>query len=327
MPEFNVIFGTGPLAQSVLGALLKRGKPVKMINRSGKRPAGVPADVEIAGGDASNPDFTRSVTKGASVVYQCAQPEYHQWVKKFPPLQAAIMEGSAENGAKLIVGENLYMYGNTDGQPMHEGLPFAAHTRKGKVRGEMANALFEAHRNGKVHVAIARGSDFYGPGVRGSSLGERTIVPMLKGKPAEVIGSLDQPHTYTYVSDFGEALAILGERDEALGEAWHVPNPPTFTQRELVTLFFNEAGLEPKFSVMSKLTLRMGGLFVPAAREMVEMTYEFEKPFRVDAGKFIRAFGDIATPHETAVRQTVAWYREFLRVPNKTSLLGGVIAA
>jgi len=36
-------------------------------------------------------------------------------------------------------------------------------------------------------------------------------------------------HTYTYVSDFGEALAILGKREEALGQAWRVPNPPTLT--------------------------------------------------------------------------------------------------
>ncbi|MGB8214313.1 MAG: NAD-dependent epimerase/dehydratase family protein [Anaerolineales bacterium] len=313
MSERNVIFGTGPLAQSVMRALLKRGKLIKMVNRSGKRPAEVPAQVEIAGGDAYSADFTRSVTKDAAVVYQCAMPAYQEWVTKFPPLQAAILEGAAANNAKLIVGENLYMYGDTGGQLIREGLPFAAQTRKGKVRGEMANALLEAHRAGKLRVAMGRGADFYGPGVLSSSLGERTIVPLLQGKPAEVTGSLDQPHTYTYVSDFGEALAILGEREEALGRAWHVPNPPTLTQRELVTLFFKEAGLEPKFTVMGRFMMMMGGLFIPAARESVEMLYEFEKPFQVDASEFIQAFGDIATPHERAVKETVAWYREFLK--------------
>ena len=311
--ELNVIFGTGPLAQATMRALLKRGKTVKMINRTGKRPSEVPANVEIIGGDAYSTDFTRSVTKGASVVCQCAQPEYHEWVTKFPPLQAAILEGAAASGAKLIVGENLYMYGDTNGQPIHEGLPYAAQTRKGKVRGEMANALLEAHRTGQVRVAMARGADFYGPGVLGSTLGDRTIIPLLQGKPAEVTGTLDLPHTYTYISDFGETLAVLGERDEALGEAWHVPNPPTLTQRELVSLFFKEAGLEPKFSVMGKFMMMIGGLFIPAAKETVEMLYEFEKPFIVSADKFIRAFGEIATPHETAVKETLAWYREHLK--------------
>jgi nucleoside-diphosphate-sugar epimerase len=312
MSDLQVIFGTGPLAQATMRALLKRGKPIRMVNRSGKRPAEVPESVEIVSGDAYNVDFTRSVTKDAAVVYQCAQPEYHEWVTKFPPLQAAILEGVAANSAKLIVGENLYMYSDTNGQPICEGLPYTAKTRKGKVRGEMANALLEAHRQGKVRVAMARGSDFYGPGVLASALGERTIIPLLQGKPAEVTGSLDLPHTYTYVGDFGEALAILGERDEALGRAWHVPNPPTHTQRELVTLFFKEAGLEPKFTVMGKMMLMIGGLFIPAAREMVEMAYEFEKPFIVNSDEFIGAFGNIATPHEVAVKETIEWYRKYL---------------
>jgi nucleoside-diphosphate-sugar epimerase len=309
MPEINVIFGSGPLGQAVLRALLKRGKANKMVNRSGKRPEGVPVEVEIISGGAYNPDFTRSVTQGAAAVYQCAQPEYHQWVTRFPPLQAAILEGAAASGAKLIVAENLYMYGDTNGQPLYEGLPYAAQTRKGRVRGEMANALLEAHRQGKVRVAMGRGADFYGPGVLSSTLGQRTIVPLLRGKPAEVTAALDIPHTFTYIRDFGEALAILGEHDDALGQAWHVPNPPTLTQRQLVTLFFKEAGLEPKFSVMGKMMLMFGGLFIPAAREMVEMAYEFEKPFQVDASKFIKTFGNIATPHEAAVKETVAWYR------------------
>lgn len=307
--SFEIIFGTGPLAQATLHALLKRGRSVKMVNRSGKRPENVPSEVEIIAGDAYSSDFTRQVTQGAAVVYQCAQPEYHQWVTQFPPLQTSILEGAAANGARLIVGENLYMYGDTDGKPLREDLPYAAHTRKGKVRAAMANQLLEAHRSGKVRVSMARGSDFYGPGVLGSALGERTFFPLLQGKPAEVTGKLDLPHTYTYIGDFGEALAVLGERDEALGQAWHVPNPPALTQRELVTLFFKEARLEPKFSVMGKFMLMMGGLFIPAAREMVEMAYEFEKPFLVDASKFIKTFGDIATPYDVTVKETLEWYR------------------
>ena len=311
--ELNVVFGTGPLAVATMQALVKRGKTVRMVNRSGKRPAEAPAAVEIVAGDAYNTDFTRSVTRGAAVVYQCAQPEYHEWVKLFPPLQAAILEGTAANKAKLIVGENLYMYGDPNGQPIHEGLPYTAHTRKGKVRGEMAQALLEAHRTGKLQVAMGRGADFYGPGVLGSTLGERTITPLLQGKAAEITGSPDLPHTYTYIGDFGEALAVLGERPEALGQAWHVPNPPTLTQRQLVTLFFQEAGLPVKISAMGKFMLRIGGLFVPAAKEMVEMMYEFEKPFVVDSSKFVKAFGDIATPHAQAVKPTIAWYREHIQ--------------
>ncbi len=313
MSELNIIFGTGPLAQTNMRALLKRGYMIKMINRSGRRPADVSASIEIVAGDAYSTEFTRTVTKDAVVVYQCAQPAYYEWVTKFPLLQVASLEGAAANEAKLIIGKNTYIYGYINSQPLFESLPFAASTCKGKVRGETANTLMEAHRIGKARVAIARGSDFYGSSVLKSALGERTIVLLLQGKPAEVTVVLDFPHTYTYINDFGETLAILGEHDEVLGQAWHVPNPPTLTHRELVTLFFKEAGLEPRFTVMGKLMIKMGGLFIPAAREMVEIAYEFDKLFIVESDKFVKTYGNIATPHNIAVKETIAWYRERLR--------------
>ena len=70
---------------------------------------------------------------------------------------------------------------------------------------------------------------------------------------------------------------ILGEREEADGYAWHVPNDqPEMTQGELVRMFAEEAGLEPKMSSMGKLMMSIGGLFIPEAKETVEMMYEFE---------------------------------------------------
>ena len=154
--ELHVIFGTGPLGLATMKALHKRGKRIRMINRSGRHPLDLPGEVEVVAGDAYKTDFTTTITQGAAVVYQCAQPAYNQWVTEFPPLQSSILEGTAANGAKLIVGENLYMYGDTHGQPIHERLPYTAQTRKGKVRAEMAEALLKAHRLGKVRVAMAR---------------------------------------------------------------------------------------------------------------------------------------------------------------------------
>ncbi|MBL8058577.1 MAG: NAD-dependent epimerase/dehydratase family protein [Anaerolineales bacterium] len=310
MSNTHVVFGSGPLGQAAARALVKRGQAVVLVNRSGQAPAGLDG-VRVVAGDAYNLEFTRQICQGAAVVYQCAQPAYHEWAEKFPPLQASILEGAASAGAKLVVGENLYMYGEVDG-PLHEGLPYAAATRKGRVRAEMAQALLAAHQAGRVRAASARAADFYGPEVLESSLGARAILPALRGQTASLMGALDLPHTYTFIDDFGEALAILGERDEALGQAWHVPSPPTLTQRQLMTLFFEEIGRPARLSAMGRLMLSLGGLFIPAARETVEMLYEFEKPFVVDSRRFARAFGDIATPQAQAVKATVAWYRRHL---------------
>jgi len=103
---------------------------------------------------------------------------------------------------------------------------------------------------------------------------------------------------------------VLGEREEALGRAWHVPSDrPQITQRQFAELVYRETGHPVKASGMGKLMLALGGLFIPAARESVEMLYEFEKPFVVDSNKFERTFEVAATPIGEAIKATVAWYR------------------
>ncbi len=303
----HVVFGTGPLGMAVMRELLSSNQSVRMVNTSGE--ANVPQGAHVVKGDAYSATDTTRLTKDASVVYQCAQPPYHHWPKKFPLLQAAILEGAAANKAKLVLGDNLYMYGEVHGK-IHEDLPYNAHTRKGKTRAQMAHTALAAHEAGRVQVAIGRGSDFFGPGVLNSTLGQRAIYPALAGNTAQLIGNLDVPHTHTFIDDFGKALVVLGQHDEAIGQIWHVPNDsPTITQRELMTIFFDEIGNPPKMKGMTKLMLMLGGLFVPAARETIEMMYEFENPFVVDSSKFEGTFRIKATPIREAVRRTVEWYR------------------
>jgi len=197
--------------------------------------------------------------------------------------------------------------------PIHEGLPYKAQTKKGKTRAQMAETALAAHRAGKVRVVIGRGADYIGPHVLDSSLGDRVFPAALQEKTASAVGSLDQPHTYTYIDDFGKALVTLGERDEALGRAWHVPNAETLTQRRLITMIFDEIGAPPRMSGMGKFMMRLGGLFITGARETVEMMYEFEKPFIVDDSQYNQTFGNHATPLRDAIRATVAWYRQRLQ--------------
>ncbi len=310
--ELHVIFGAGPVGQALARELARRGQMVKMINRSGNKPAGVPDGVTVEAGDVFDGNIAQERAQGAAVVYQCSNPPYNKWPELFPTLQANTLEAAASAGAKYIVADNLYMYGDPNGQPLREDMPYDAHTKKGKVRAQLAEAVLAAHRSGKVRAAIARASDYYGPAAVNSAAGDRMFGFAVQGKAASVPGNLDMPHTYTYIEDFGKALAILGEREEALGQVWHVPNAETLTTRQFVTLIDDELGQPPQMSGMGKLTLRIGGIFIPAAREVVEMMYEFEKPFVVDSSKFTKTFGVQGTPLREAIKQTVAWYRQNL---------------
>jgi nucleoside-diphosphate-sugar epimerase len=306
--ELHVIFGTGPVGMSVMDALLQGGpRRVRMVNRSGR--ANVPDGVEVAGGDAADPTFTREASAGASVVYFALNPPYDKWPELFPGLQAGVIEGAAAAGAKLIAVENLYMYGPTDGRPLTEDLPYAPNTRKGTVRARMSQELMEAHTSGRVRVAIGRASDFFGPRVLVSAAGEQVFGRAVEGKSAQVAGDPDQPHTYTYAPDIGKGLVVLGEREEALGQAWHLPSPETVSTREFVEMIFEEVGKPARIQAAPKILLRAVGLFNPGIRETIEMLYEFEAPFVVDDSKFEEAFGEHATPLMEAIAKTVRWYR------------------
>ena len=305
--ELHVVFGTGPVGLAVMDDLVRRGNRVRMVNRGGQ--ADVAEGVEVIGGDAADPTFTREVSAGASVVYFALNPPYDKWPELFPPLQAGVLEGAASAGAKLVAVENLYMYGPTGGRPLTEDLPYAANTRKGAVRAGMSRELMEADESGKVRVAIGRASDFFGPRVLASAAGEQIFGRAVEGKSAQVAGDPDQPHTYTYAPDIGKGLVVLGEREEALGRAWHLPSPETVTTRQFVEMIFEEAGKPARIQTAPKFVLRAMGLFNPPLRETIEMLYEFEEPFVMDHSDFEQAFGMRATPLRQAIGETVRWYR------------------
>ena len=75
-------------------------------------------------------------------------------------------------------------------------------------------------------------------------------------------------------------------------------------------MVFNTSGTMANVGVMGRGFFRFFGLFVPDAREMVELLYEFEDPLVLDGSKFANTFPSFKyTPHEDAVRQTVEWFR------------------
>jgi nucleoside-diphosphate-sugar epimerase len=305
----HVIFGAGAIGLATLDALLRRGETVRMVSRSGS--ARVPENVEVVAGNAADPQFTIDVTRGARVVYQTLNPPYTRWVEEFPALQAGVLAAAETHGARLVSMENVYMYGRPAGRPLTETRDYAAHTKKGQLRGRMAQELLAAHQAGRVQVAIGRASDYFGPrGGAQSNLGDRLFPAALAGKSASVLGDPDQPHTYTYIPDIGEGLAVLGEHPDAPGTVWHLPNDPnTRTTRELVDVVYRLAG-QPRTRVrqVPPLLLRLAALTNRTLRELLEMQYQFEEPFVVDSNKIINTLGVPATPIEQALADTLATY-------------------
>jgi nucleoside-diphosphate-sugar epimerase len=302
----HVIFGTGPLGLAVARRLVASGRQVRLVNRSGSAPG--PQGAEVVEADATDPAASRKVSEGAAVVYHCATGAYGRWAQFLPPLMNGIIEGASAAKAKLVYGDNLYAYGLVDG-PITEDLPYRPVGPNTRTRAEVANSLMNAHAAGRVRATIGRASDFYGPFARQSTGGDGLFGRVLAGKPAQVLGDVDTPHTYTFIDDFAAGLVTLGEHDEALGEVWHVPSAETVTTRRFIEMVFAKLQRPASMRPAPKLAIALLALFVPPMAAVRETSYQREHPWVVDHGKFSRAFGSTPTPHEQAISLTLDWFR------------------
>lgn len=302
-----VVLGAGPVGKAVAARLVERGLTPVVITRSGSTVDGArPLAVDV-----TDPAALAAALHGADAVFHSAQPAYHRWAEEFPALQRSVLDAAARAGVGVVVAvENLYPYGRvTGGAAMTESTPFNPCSRKGEVRARLAAELAATHAEGRVATAAVRASDFFGPGVAGSAYGERFVIPLVKGKSAEVLGDPDTRHSVTYVPDLAETLVRAAERPDAWGRAWHAPSAPAVTQRELVALVAAAAGTEPRLRALKPWMLRLVGRFNPGARETVEMLYEFEADFVLDSSAAERAFGLAPTLLATAVAATISYER------------------
>lgn len=310
----HVVFGAGPLGLAVLRALEARGLPTRLVTRGGRRAIGTATPFEWFEADAMDARSAQRACAGASVVYHCAGAPYHRWAELLPKMMDGIAGGARVAEAKLIYADNLYLYGKVVG-PMHEDLPSNPNSRKGQVRAQLSDRLLDAHARGALRAAIARGSDFFGPNVLLSHAGNRLFPQALANKPTDVLGDPEKLHSFTFIDDFASALVVLGEREEALGRAWHVPTADTIAHRSFIERVFQLAGTEAKVRTVPRWLVSLLAVTDTTMREVKEMLYQFEDDFVVDSSRIARTFGLVPTSLDEAVARTLAWYRSALPIP------------
>lgn len=303
----QVVFGTGQVGRLVVEQLVALGHDVVAVNRSGR---GAVPGAHLVAGDATDPAFTTRISAGADVVYFCLNaPHYDRWSVEFPPLQHGVLAGARSAGARLVVLDNLYAYGPTAGD-LTEDLPERPTSAKAAVRSAMTGELLDAHRAGQVEVAIGCASDYFGPGVTRSALGDAVFGAALSGRRATVMGNPDLPHSYSFTPDVAAALVLLGHRPAASGRVWHLPIAETRTTRQIIEHVYGLAGHRPRCLAAGRITLRLSGIVIPAMRDYRHTLYQFAGRWVVDDSMFRTAFGDLSTPLDDALAVTLAWYRD-----------------
>jgi nucleoside-diphosphate-sugar epimerase len=303
----HVIVGAGPVGAATARVLASEGHTVRMVTRSGTGPTH--AEVERVRADASDTAALRGIAEDAQAIYNCANPPYHRWTTDWPPLAASILGAAEATGAVLVTVSNLYGYGPVD-HPMAETDELAATGAKGRVRAMMWRDALEAHRAGRVRVTELRSSDFFGPEVTGSSLGDRIVPALLARKGVRVLGDPDAPRSWTYVPDVARMLAVLATDERAWGHAWHTPSNPPLSQRAMVEALCRAAGVPPvSVGRVPGAMLSVGGLFSPLMKELREVLYQFDRPFVMDSSAATQTFGVTPTPLKESLAATIEWYR------------------
>jgi nucleoside-diphosphate-sugar epimerase len=302
----HVIVGSGQIGPQVAERLLARGLRVRLVRRGTFRDT--PAGAETVVANVSDPNDATQALRGASVVYHTANPRYHRWPEELVPLARGVVAGTSAAGARLVALDNLYSYEVPPDGRLSETTRVAPISKKGALRAAAAAAMLDADARGEAPVAILRASDFVGPGVKNSILGERFWTKLFAGKAVETMGDLDQPHTYSYGADVADALVTLGLASEAAyGQVWHAPALPAESTRAWMERFTALAGRDLRTQKLSPLLLRAASLFIPEAGELSEMMYQWRTPYVLDDSKFRAAFGSVPTPLRAVVRDTFAW--------------------
>ncbi len=113
-PTSHTVLGSGPAGTALARELVRRGHRVRLVDRKGDGPA--LEGVERFAADVSTAEGARAAIGAAAVVYHCVNVGYHLQTEVMPRVQEAVLAAVGETGARLVVLDTLYPYGET-GEP------------------------------------------------------------------------------------------------------------------------------------------------------------------------------------------------------------------
>ncbi|GGP62442.1 SDR family oxidoreductase [Streptomyces calvus] len=308
----HAVLGSGPAGTTLARELVRRGHPVRLVDRTGSGPA--IDGVRRHAADVATEEGARAAVEGAAVVYHCVNVGYHLQVEVMPRIQQAVLAAVEASGARLVVLDTLYPYGETQGAVMTEETPWRATTRKGRMRAALDERYLAAHREGRARVVLGRSADFVGPGVLNSTLGAAVFPGALTGGEVLALGDIDLPHSCTGIEDVAVGLATLGERPEGDGRVWHLPTAPAVTTRDIHTMIEKRTGRPLNVVVLAE-PRPFGPFDEQFIAEYAEMFYQHTEPQIMDSSAVERAFGLRPTPLEDTLDATVTWYEQWLSRP------------
>jgi nucleoside-diphosphate-sugar epimerase len=303
------VIGYGAVGRSTAALLAARGDAVRVVQRTA--PKALPTECTFLAADSTDREAMLRACAGVDTVAFCVGFVYDSavWQRAWPAAMTNLIDGCAASGARLVFADNLYMYGPQTA-PLTEAMPLTTFGRKPALRAQITKQWQAAHENGRVRAVAVRASDFYGPDVATSVISAFGVARLVNGKPALVPYSPEKPHDFAYVPDVARAIvSLIDAPDDAYGQAWHVPNAPTRTLREILSLAARLIGVPPRITVLPQALMPVFGLFSKELHELAEMGFQRDRPYLVDTSKFAARFWNDPTSFEDGLTATIAFYR------------------
>lgn len=297
------ILGAGLIGAELNRQLLAFGDDVTIGTRSGTELPGAAA-VTV---DASDPDGVRKAAAGADTIFVCTNPPYPNWAEEWPPIGRAAIAAARATGARLVLMGNLYAHGIPSG-PMTATTPFNPADTKGRIRAELSEAIFAAHRRGEIQATEIRASDYFGPGAGGGTahLGTEFFAPLLAGKTAWAVGNPGLRHSWAYLPDIAATLLAAARTEAAFGRPWITPHSTDLDRNSIADLVAERSGKRGKVTGIPGWLLHGLGRFNPRMREVAASSYQFTHEFIADSSETENLLGLTATPLDRALDTTLA---------------------
>jgi nucleoside-diphosphate-sugar epimerase len=307
-----VIGATGGIGGEVAAALSQRGWHLRGLARRPDEAArrSTLGGIEWVRGDAMSAADVVAAARGTSVVFHGANPaRYHNWRGLALPMLQSTIAAAKACGARIVFPGTIYNYGPDAFPVLTERSPQHPLTRKGRIRVEMEQSLQAAAGQG-VRSLVVRAGDFFGPSATGNSWFRAGMVSA--GRPVRSIsypGPHDVGHAWAYLPDLAEAIALLLERSDRLGnfETFHFGGHWFSRGVEIAHSVRRVVG-NPSLPIrrFPWWAIYAASPFVETFREMLEMRYLWYEPVRLENAKLVALLGaEPHTPIDVAVRATL----------------------
>jgi nucleoside-diphosphate-sugar epimerase len=308
------IFGAaGAIGRSLAPELERRGIPFRAVGRDKAKleaAFGKMAQAELLDADLTDLRSAGAAARGVDTIIYCVGVPYTSFELHPKMMRVTIEAAATMQVPRVVLVSPVYSYGVPRTSRVSETHPREPQARKGKFRKEQQDALFEAHRQGRLQGMVIVVPDFYGPHAD-LSLANPIFRAAIDGKTANWLGPVNAPHEFIFVPDAGPAIIDLAECAGCYGEMWNLAGTADINVMDFITRVYRAAGRSPKYRSVGRGMLKIMGWFNPLYREFIEMMYLEETPVLLDDAKLRARFPALRkTSYDDGIRQTIEWMRK-----------------